>query len=86
MGITAMTRSFRISDALVLVAAGLGGLVATRRSTGATLEAVASSAVVLTGFVVVFGPWWLALVRDLTVERRERVRSAFHQWCRRAAP
>jgi signal transduction histidine kinase len=25
--------------------------------------------------VVVFGPWWLALVRDLTVERRERVRS-----------
>jgi signal transduction histidine kinase len=65
----------RVAFGLVLVAAGLGGLVATRHPTGATLEAVASAAVVLTGFMVVFGPWWLALVRDLTVERRERVRS-----------
>ena len=42
-------------------AAGLGGLVATRHPTGATLEGVASAAVVITGFLIVFGPWWLAL-------------------------
>ena len=27
------------------------------------------------GFLVVFGPWWLRLARDLAVERRERVRT-----------
>ncbi len=65
----------RIVVGIVLVAAGLGGLVATRHPTGATLEGVASAAVVITGFLIVFGPWWLALARDLAVERRQRVRT-----------
>ena len=65
----------RVVVGVALVGVGLGGLVASRHPTRTTLEAVASAAVVLTGFLVVFGPWWLALVRDLTVERRERVRS-----------
>jgi signal transduction histidine kinase len=65
----------RVVVGVVLVAAGLGGLVATRHPTGATLEGVASAAVVITGFLVVFGPWWLALARDLAVERRQRVRT-----------
>ena len=30
---------------------------------------------VIVGFLVVFGPWWLRLARDLAVERRERVRN-----------
>ncbi len=60
---------------VALVAAGLGGLVATRHPDRAALEAVSSAAVVVVGFLVVFGPWWLALARDLAVERRERVRS-----------
>ncbi|HXQ76007.1 MAG TPA: PspC domain-containing protein [Acidimicrobiales bacterium] len=65
----------RIVVGVILVAGGLGGLVATRHPTGATLEAVTSAAVVIAGFLVVFGPWWLALARDLAVERRERVRT-----------
>ncbi len=65
----------RVVVGVVLVAAGLGGLVATRHPTGATLEAMASAAVVVVGFLVVFGPWWLALARDLAVERRQRVRT-----------
>jgi signal transduction histidine kinase len=65
----------RVAVGVVLVAAGLGGLVAHRHTTGATLEAVGSAAVVIVGFLVVFGPWWLALARDLAVERRERVRT-----------
>jgi signal transduction histidine kinase len=65
----------RIVAGIVLVAAGLGSLVATRHPTGATLENAASVAVVVVGFLVVFGPWWLALARELAVERRERVRT-----------
>jgi signal transduction histidine kinase len=65
----------RVVVGVILVVAGLGGLVATRHPTGATLEAVASAAVVIVGFLVVFGPWWLAVARDLGVERRERVRT-----------
>jgi signal transduction histidine kinase len=65
----------RIVIGVVLVAAGLGGLVATRHPTGATLEVVTSAAVVIIGLLVVFGPWWLGLARDLAVERRQRVRT-----------
>jgi signal transduction histidine kinase len=65
----------RVVAGVLLVAAGLGSLVGTRHPSGATLEAVASSAVVIVGFLVVFGPWWLAVARDLSVERRERVRT-----------
>jgi signal transduction histidine kinase len=65
----------RIVIGVALVAVGLGGLVATRHTTAATLEAVASAAIVIVGFLVVFGPWWLALARDLGDERRQRVRT-----------
>jgi signal transduction histidine kinase len=65
----------RVVLGVVLVAVGLGGLVATRHPTGATLEAVASAAVVILGLLVVFGPWWLVLARDLALERRQRVRT-----------
>ena len=72
---TRRTLMVRVVLGVLLVAGGLGGLVAARHSTGATVEAVGSAAVVLAGFLVVFGPWWLTLARDLAVERRERVRS-----------
>jgi signal transduction histidine kinase len=65
----------RVVVGALLVAGGLGSLVATRHPTGATLEAVVASAIVIVGFLVVFGPWWLAVARDLSVERRERVRT-----------
>jgi signal transduction histidine kinase len=58
-----------------VVVIGLGGLVATRHPNTGSLEAVVWAAVVVFGFLIVFGPWWLALARDLALERRERVRS-----------
>jgi signal transduction histidine kinase len=64
----------RVLVGTVLVVAGLGGLVAARHATVATLESVVAAGAVIAGFLVVFGPWWLRLARDLASERRERVR------------
>ena len=65
----------RVVVGVVLVAVGLGSLVASTHPTFATVKAVLAVNVVIVGFLVVFGPWWLRLARDLAVERRERVRS-----------
>ncbi len=65
----------RVAFGLVLVAAGLGGLLATRHPTFATIETILAANLVIVGFLVIFGPWWLRLARELAVERRERVRS-----------
>jgi signal transduction histidine kinase/phage shock protein PspC (stress-responsive transcriptional regulator) len=65
----------RIVVGVVLVLGGLGGLVATRHPTSANLKAVLAAGVVIVGFLVVFGPWWLQLARELALERRERVRT-----------
>jgi signal transduction histidine kinase len=65
----------RVFVGVVVAAAGLVGLVATRHTTGSTLEALGSAGVVVVGLLVMFGPWWLGLARDLAVERRQRVRT-----------
>ncbi len=65
----------RVVVGVVVVVIGLGGLVSFRHSTVATIKAVIAANVVIVGFLVVFGPWWLRLARDLAVERRERVRN-----------
>ncbi|HXW34427.1 MAG TPA: PspC domain-containing protein, partial [Acidimicrobiales bacterium] len=65
----------RVVLGIALVVVGLTGLVATRHPTFATLRSLGAACAVLVGFIVVFGPWWLRLVRDLTDERRERVRT-----------
>jgi signal transduction histidine kinase len=65
----------RVVVGTVVVAVGLGGLVASRHATLDTIETVVAANVVIVGFLVVFGPWWLRLARDLAVERRERVRT-----------
>ncbi len=59
----------------VLAAIGLTGLVATRHPTFATVRSLFAAALVAAGFLVAFGPWWLRLARELSDERRERVRS-----------
>ena len=57
----------------VLVIVGLGELVATRHpSLGVLFRTFVAANVVIVGFLIVFGPWWLRLARDLAVERRER--------------
>jgi signal transduction histidine kinase/phage shock protein PspC (stress-responsive transcriptional regulator) len=65
----------RILLGAVLVVAGLTGLVGTRHPTGTTVRTLLAAAVVVIGFLIAFGPWWLRLVRDLSDERRERVRT-----------
>jgi len=65
----------RVVVGAFLVLVGLGDLVASSHPTLSTIKTVLAVNVVIVGFLVVFGPWWLRLARDLGVERRERVRN-----------
>lgn len=65
----------RVAVGTFLACAGLGGLVASRNPAGNIVAMVIAANVVIVGFLVVFGPWWLRLARDLSLERRERVRT-----------
>jgi signal transduction histidine kinase len=72
------TRRATVARAVVgaiLVVSGLAALVASDHPTIRTLRSVLAVNVVIVGFLIVFGPWWLRLARDLALERRERVRS-----------
>jgi signal transduction histidine kinase len=72
---TRRANTVRVLLGLALVVIGLCVLVASSHPTLATLRTVIAANVAIVGFLVVFGPWWLRLARDLAVERRERVRS-----------
>ncbi len=65
----------RVVAGVGLVAAGIGGLFGVARRVPASPGLVAAALAVIAGFVIVFGPWWLRVGRDLAAERRERVRS-----------
>ena len=59
---------------VVGVALGLAGLFALilGHPTGAAFRPIAGSLLVVAAIVVMFGPWWLSLVRDLLAERQAR--------------
>jgi signal transduction histidine kinase len=59
---------------VVGAALGLAGLLALvlGHPTGAAFRPIAGSLLVVAAIVVVFGPWWLSLVRDLIAERQAR--------------
>jgi len=63
----------RLGAGLVLIGAGAGLLSVGHRSPLYT--PVGGVALVLAGFVVLFGPWWLGIARDLVLERQARVRA-----------
>jgi len=65
----------RVGVGVILAIVGLANLVASRGPGLATVRAVLAVNLVIVGVLVVFGPWWLRLARDLAVERRERVRN-----------
>jgi signal transduction histidine kinase len=65
----------RVVVGAVLVFGGLATLVAAGHETVGAGRAVVGASVVLAGFLIVFGPWWLRLARELIVERRERLRA-----------
>jgi signal transduction histidine kinase len=59
-----------------MVIAGCGiWLLVSGHTTVAALRPVGGAAIVVAAVVVIFGPWWLGLVRDLIVERQARVRA-----------
>ncbi|HWF17213.1 MAG TPA: PspC domain-containing protein [Acidimicrobiales bacterium] len=59
-----------------LALAGIGiALLVEGHTTLAALRPVGGAALVVAAAIVVFGPWWLSLVRDLIAERQARVRA-----------
>jgi signal transduction histidine kinase len=56
---------------------GAGGIVllVEGHTTAAALRPVGGAALVIAASVIIFGPWWLSLVRDLIAERQARVRA-----------
>jgi signal transduction histidine kinase/phage shock protein PspC (stress-responsive transcriptional regulator) len=75
-GTKATRRDFvlRILIGAVLVGAGVVSLTFHHGHVG-VFRVVAGVALFLAGAVVLFGPWWLHLVRDLLAERQARVRA-----------
>ena len=58
-----------------LVIFGLQGLVASQETLEAARTQLASTATAIAGLAIVFAPWWLQMARQLTAERRARIRS-----------
>ena len=64
----------RIAGAAVLLAVGLGELVSLHGGTQ-LLKPLAGFLFVAAALVLLFGPWWLRIARDLMVERAARARA-----------
>jgi signal transduction histidine kinase len=71
---TRWTLVLRIGVGSVLAAVGLAVLFVLRHS-GSELGPIVGVLLVVAAIVVVFGPWWLSLVRDLMAERQARARA-----------
>jgi len=65
---------WRVSIASLLLAGGLLTLLSGHAS-NALLRPLGGVALVIAAIVVVLGPWWLRIARDLVVERQARVRA-----------
>lgn len=64
----------RVSLACLLLAAGLAILLSGHPSYH-VLRPLGGVALVVAGIVIVLGPWWLRIARDLVVERQARARA-----------
>jgi signal transduction histidine kinase len=64
----------RLSIASLLLAGGLTMLL-VGHANRAVLRPLGGAALVLAAFLVVLGPWWLRIARDLVVERQARIRA-----------
>jgi len=60
---------------IALVLVGVGELSRTGSFSGAALGVLVGTALFVGGFLVLFAPWWVRTLRDLSTERRERVRA-----------
>ncbi|HEY6469820.1 MAG TPA: PspC domain-containing protein [Candidatus Dormibacteraeota bacterium] len=71
---TRRMNGLRVSIAVVLFFAGLA-LLLVGHARAALLVPLAGVGLVIAAFVVVLGPWWLGLTRDLVTERQARGRA-----------
>ena len=67
--------AFRLVLAAILIFFGLGILHHFGHAWGVATPALLAAVVILGGVLVLFAPWWLATLNDLTGEREARVRS-----------
>ncbi len=65
---------YRVVPALGLIFVGLHVLNRVGGVWGVAVPALAGALVFVAGLLVLLSPWWLSTVRDLTNERRERMR------------
>ena len=65
----------RVLAALILVAGGLGSLLATNLSFESVRDGLAAAAFILAGTLMLFAPWLYRLIKSLGEERRERIRA-----------
>jgi signal transduction histidine kinase len=75
-GPAARTRwsAIRLTVAAVLVFGGAGWLASAHESL-ALLRPLGAVLLVIAGIVLVLGPWWLRIARDLALERQARIRA-----------
>jgi signal transduction histidine kinase/phage shock protein PspC (stress-responsive transcriptional regulator) len=65
----------RVLAGFILAGAGLGVLLSFGHQNAALLQPLGGILLILGSVVVLLGPWWLRIARDLMVERRARVRA-----------
>jgi signal transduction histidine kinase len=66
--------ALRLTAAAVLLLSGLGWLLTSHEKL-AMLRPLAGAVLVLAGIVLLLGPWWLRIARDLVLERQARARA-----------
>jgi len=66
--------ALRLTAAVVLLVAGVGWLL-TAHASLALLRPLAGILLVVAGIVLLLGPWWLRVARDLVLERQARARA-----------
>jgi signal transduction histidine kinase/phage shock protein PspC (stress-responsive transcriptional regulator) len=66
--------TIRVGLAGVLFAAGIG-CVLSSQETFAVVRPLFGVVLVIGAFVILFGPWWLRIARDLVLERQARARA-----------
>jgi phage shock protein PspC (stress-responsive transcriptional regulator)/signal transduction histidine kinase len=64
----------RIALAIALLAIGVGWLLSTHETT-AVLQPFGGFVLIVGGLVLLLGPWWLRIARDLVLERQARARA-----------
>ena len=65
----------RMVAGVFLVVSGVGVFLATQGAFEAVRQGILATAGIIVGLVLVFGPWWWRLGKDLAAERRGRIRA-----------